>query len=86
MLLYYNRHPDQVFLYTTMESPSYIQIGEHRIGMSKFDSGFINWTMSFRYSSDIFSSYFVGAHDIFKDGEKKVEELLAQKSNTAVSV
>nr|CAB3247496.1 galactoside 3(4)-L-fucosyltransferase-like [Phallusia mammillata] len=80
------RNPDQLFVYLTMESPSYIQIGEHRRTMSKFDGGFINWTMSYRHSSDIFSSYFTSANTIFENGKQKVEDLLAKKSRTGLWV
>ncbi|CAK8682493.1 unnamed protein product [Clavelina lepadiformis] len=51
------RDPEQIFVFFSHESPSYVIFGEHRHVMTKFDDHFINWTMTYRKDSDVFAPY-----------------------------
>ncbi|CAK8682482.1 unnamed protein product [Clavelina lepadiformis] len=47
------RDPEQIFVFSSHENPSYVIHGEHRHAMTKFDNHFINWTMTYRTDSDM---------------------------------
>uniref|UniRef100_H2Z3S8 Fucosyltransferase n=1 Tax=Ciona savignyi TaxID=51511 RepID=H2Z3S8_CIOSA len=79
------RDPDQYFVFLSRESPSYVMQYEHRT-LSKFDGGFINWTMTYRSDSNIFYPYFhpPNARYVFNRGKDWVDSNLAKKSKTAL--
>ena len=79
------RHPDQVFVWNSMESPITMK-DWFGYSMEKFDKSFINWTMSYREDSDVFQPYARG-EDLrrhVKNNKGKVDEIVAAKSRVAV--
>ena len=81
------RDPDQLFVYSTQESPAFVKWSENRRYFNKFDHGFINITMTHRTDSDIFFPYTreIPLIKMLSQGKSRVDELLAQKKNVAVS-
>ena len=61
--------------------------GENRQNLHKFDHGFINITMTYRTDSDIFYPYTreIPLAKTLSEGKSRVDKLLAQKKNVAVS-
>ncbi|CAK8679813.1 unnamed protein product [Clavelina lepadiformis] len=81
----YYRDPEQIFIFFSHESPSYVIHGEHRHAMTKFDNHFINWTMTYRTDSDVFAPYgqskFI--HHIIEKGKGWVDSKMAKKKKVA---
>ncbi|XP_076816986.1 alpha-(1,3)-fucosyltransferase 7-like [Clavelina lepadiformis] len=84
----YYRDPEQIFVFFSHESPSYVIHGEHRHAMTKFDNHFINWTMTYRTDSDVFAPYEQSkiVNEIIKEGKKWVDRNLAKKKKVALWV
>ncbi|CAK8679824.1 unnamed protein product [Clavelina lepadiformis] len=82
------RDPEQIFVFFSHESPSYVIHGEHRHAMTKFDNHFINWTMTYRTGSDVFAPYEQSKiiNKIIKKGKKWVDRNLAKKKKVALWV
>ncbi|XP_076816990.1 alpha-(1,3)-fucosyltransferase 7-like isoform X2 [Clavelina lepadiformis] len=84
----YYRDPEQIFIFFSHESPSYVIHGEHRHAMTKFDNHFINWTMTYRTDSDVFAPYgqskFI--HHIIEKGKGWVDSKMAKKTKVALWV
>uniref|UniRef100_H2Y8W9 Fucosyltransferase n=1 Tax=Ciona savignyi TaxID=51511 RepID=H2Y8W9_CIOSA len=81
------RDAAQYFVFTSMESPSYVMHGEHR-ALSKFDGGFINWTMTYRSDGDVFSPYIESkvAIPVFQRNQTWLNSTLVTKSKIALWV
>ncbi|XP_076816908.1 alpha-(1,3)-fucosyltransferase 4-like [Clavelina lepadiformis] len=84
----YYRDPEQIFVFFSHESPSYVINVEHRQTLKKFENHFINWTMTYRTDSDVFAPYgqsqFV--QKILKEGKKWVDRHLEKKKKVALWV
>ncbi|CAK8682497.1 unnamed protein product [Clavelina lepadiformis] len=81
------RDPEQIFVFSSHESPSYVIHGEHRHAMNKFDDHFINWTMTYRTDSDVFAPYEQSKvmNKIIDEGGKWIDNKLAKKKKVAVA-
>ena len=82
-----NIDPEQIFVFFSPESPSYVIHGEHRHAMTKFDNHFINWTMTYRTDSDVFAPYQESKvmNKIIDEGGKWIDSKLAKKKKVAVT-
>ncbi|XP_076810931.1 4-galactosyl-N-acetylglucosaminide 3-alpha-L-fucosyltransferase 9-like [Clavelina lepadiformis] len=82
------RDPEQIFVFSSHESPSYVIHGEHRHSMTKFDDHFINWTMTYRTDSDVFAPYEQSKviNKIIDEGGKWIDSKLAKKKKVALWV
>ncbi|CAK8687512.1 unnamed protein product [Clavelina lepadiformis] len=82
------RDPEQIFVFYSRESPSYVIHGDHRHAMTEFDNHFINWTMTYRTDSDVFAPYFQSKvmNKIIEEGRKWIDNKLAKKKKVALWV
>ncbi|XP_078485973.1 alpha-(1,3)-fucosyltransferase 7-like [Ciona intestinalis] len=80
------RGSDQFFVFWSMDSPAYVKNEKNR-DVTKFDNSFINWTMTYRLDSDIFSPFLQSTEAkrlFYSVGRTTVERLLNKKSKVAL--
>ena len=88
--LYYCRHPDQVYVFFSIESPAFIK-GYDSQFINEFDgvpSNFINWTMMYTTDADVFYPYMRKEYAEYLSRpltQDDIEAIVASKESVAVS-
>ncbi|XP_076815900.1 alpha-(1,3)-fucosyltransferase 7-like [Clavelina lepadiformis] len=82
------RDPNQLFVFYSLESPSWVKNAEGRHAMRVYGNDFINWTFTHRRDSDVFYPYpdSAGLKSIIESGKSWVDQKLARKRKMAIWV